>query len=80
MGKFGAVSYTHLDVYKRQGEHRLDPRPVTHVLADWGPAVLVADLRERQMIDATITAGHAFGGDLEAVTVHSALTLSLIHI
>lgn len=37
---------------------------------------LVADLRERQMIDATITAGHAFGGDFEAVTVHSALTLA----
>lgn len=34
---------------------------------------LVAELRERRLIDAVITAGHAFGGDYEAVTVFSAL-------
>lgn len=34
---------------------------------------LVAELRERQLLDVTITAGHAFGGDLEAINVHSAL-------
>ncbi|MEO7804181.1 MAG: DUF3866 family protein [Actinomycetota bacterium] len=34
---------------------------------------LVATLEERKVIDATITCGHAFGGDLESVNVFSAL-------
>ncbi len=37
---------------------------------------LVVDLRRVGLLDATVTAGHAFGGDLEAVTVASALTLA----
>ena len=37
---------------------------------------LVADLTERRLLVGSITAGHAFGGDLEAVTVASALTLA----
>jgi hypothetical protein len=37
---------------------------------------LVRALRERGVVDTTITAGHAFGGDLEAVTVPSALALA----
>ena len=37
---------------------------------------LVADLRGQGLLDATVTAGHAFGGDLEAVTVPSALALA----
>jgi hypothetical protein len=37
---------------------------------------LVADLRERGLVDGTVTAGHAFGGDLEAVGVPSALLLA----
>jgi hypothetical protein len=37
---------------------------------------LVVELRGRELISATITAGHAFGGDLEAVTVASALTMA----
>jgi len=37
---------------------------------------LVADLRERSLLDLTITAGHAFGGELEAVSVPSALGLA----
>jgi hypothetical protein len=37
---------------------------------------LVVALRDRRLIDGTITAGHAFGGDLEAVTVASALSLA----
>jgi hypothetical protein len=36
----------------------------------------VAELRERALIDLTVTAGHAFGGDLEAVGVPSALQLA----
>ncbi len=38
---------------------------------------LVADLCERSLLCGTITAGHAFGGDLEAVTVPSALHLAV---
>jgi hypothetical protein len=37
---------------------------------------LVARLRECGLLDATITAGHAFGGDYEAVSVHSALAVA----
>jgi hypothetical protein len=37
---------------------------------------LVAALREKGVLDATVTAGHAFGGDLEAVSVPSALVLA----
>lgn len=37
---------------------------------------LVAGLRDRGLLDATVTAGNAFGGDLEAVTVASALALA----
>lgn len=34
---------------------------------------LAADLREKGLIDCTITAGQAFGGELEAINVHTAL-------
>jgi hypothetical protein len=37
---------------------------------------LVADLKKVGVIDATITAGSAFGGDVEAVTVPAALVLA----
>jgi hypothetical protein len=37
---------------------------------------LVHTLRTRGIVDTTITAGHAFGGDLEAVSVPSALALA----
>ena len=37
---------------------------------------LVQAMRDASLIDATITAGHAFGGDLEAVSVPSALALA----
>jgi len=38
---------------------------------------LVADLRVRGLLDGTVTAGHAFGGDLEAVSVPAGLQLSV---
>lgn len=38
---------------------------------------LVADLRVRGLLDGTVTAGHAFGGDLEAVSVPAAMQLSV---
>jgi Protein of unknown function (DUF3866) len=34
---------------------------------------LAGELRETGLVDGTVTAGQAFGGDLEAVTLHSAL-------
>lgn len=37
---------------------------------------LVVDLRAKGMVESTVTAGHAFGGDLEAVTVASGLLLA----
>ena len=37
---------------------------------------LVVAMAEAGIVDGTVTAGHAFGGDLEAVTVASALTLA----
>jgi len=37
---------------------------------------LVHDLRRAGVLDATVTAGHAFGGDLEAVSMPSALALA----
>lgn len=61
-----------------------DRRPdltVVYVMTD-GAALplalsdLVAELRERALLDGTVTAGHAFGGDLEAVTVPSAMVLA----
>ena len=38
---------------------------------------LIWDLQSRQFIAGTVTAGHAFGGDLEAVSVPSALGLAV---
>src|SRR4051794_17050926 len=51
---------------------------VTYVMTDGAalPLVLsdlVVDLRRAALLDATITSGHAFGGDLEAVSVPGAL-------
>lgn len=37
---------------------------------------LVADLRARSLLDATVTCGHAFGGDFEAVSIFSALAVA----
>jgi hypothetical protein len=37
---------------------------------------LVAALRERALLDATVTCGHAFGGDYEAVSIFSALAVA----
>lgn len=51
---------------------------VAYVMSDGGALPLawsrtVAGLREAGWLASTITAGQAFGGDLEAVTVHTAL-------
>lgn len=51
---------------------------IAFVMTDGGALPLalsdtVAELRERDLLDVTVTAGHAFGGDLEAVNLPSAL-------
>jgi hypothetical protein len=55
---------------------------VAYVMTDGGAlplalSDLVATLRDGGLLDVTVTAGHAFGGDLEAVTVASALDLAV---
>ncbi|GAB3167366.1 DUF3866 family protein [Myceligenerans halotolerans] len=57
--------------------HRPPPR-IAYVMTDGGalPAAFsrtVAALREAQWLDTCITAGQAYGGDLESVTVHTGL-------
>jgi hypothetical protein len=37
---------------------------------------LVHELREKRLLDATVTCGHAFGGDFEAVSIYSALAVA----
>ncbi len=54
---------------------------ITYVMTDGAALpIVISDLVEAMarlgLIDATITAGHAFGGDLEAVSVPSALALA----
>src|SRR5699024_9872296 len=54
---------------------------VTYVMNDGAALPLwfsraVAGLREAGWVDATVSAGQAFGGEHETVTVHSALVLA----
>jgi hypothetical protein len=61
--------------------HLVPAATIAYVMTD-GAALplalsdMVVRLREATALDTTITAGHAFGGDLEAVSVPSALTLA----
>lgn len=61
--------------------HRPDAR-VVYVMTD-GAALplalsdLVVSMRDSGLVHATVTAGHAFGGDLEAVSAPSALALAV---
>jgi hypothetical protein len=54
------------------------PAKVAYVMTD-GAALplalsnLVRDLKQKQLLDLTVTAGQAFGGDLEAVSIPTAL-------
>lgn len=57
---------------------------IAYVMTDGGSLPLalsdvVHQLRATGLVDLTITAGHAFGGDIEAVNVHSALALARHH-
>lgn len=54
---------------------------VSYIMTDGGAlplafSRLVSALREKALIDTVITCGHAFGGDLEAVNVYSALCVA----
>ena len=54
---------------------------IAYVMTDGGSLPLalsdtVHQLRTQGLLDLTITAGHAFGGDVEAVNVHAALALA----
>jgi hypothetical protein len=57
---------------------------IVYVMTDGGSLPLalsdtVHELRSLGLLALTITAGHAFGGDVEAVNVHSALALAAHH-
>lgn len=61
--------------------HRAPAARVAYVMTDGGALPLamsdvVAQLRERDLLCGTVTAGHAFGGDVEALNVPSALALA----
>src|SRR6185312_2333836 len=65
-------------LYGQSRTSAADPPRVAYVMTDGGalPAWFsrtVAGLREAGWLAATVTAGQSFGGDLEAVTVHSGL-------
>lgn len=62
-------------------KHAAPGRRLAYVMTD-GAALplalsdLVHALVDRDLVDTTITCGHAFGGDLEAVSVYSALVVA----
>ncbi len=62
-------------------KHEQPERRLAYVMTD-GAALpvalsdLVAALRAAGLVDGVVTAGHALGGDLEAVSVHGALALA----
>jgi len=62
-------------------KHAAPGRRLSYVMTDGGAlplalSDLVADLRAKSLLDATVTCGHAFGGDHEAVNLHSALQVA----
>lgn len=62
--------------------HAAPTRRLVYVMTDGASlpialSDLVVAMRERALLTGTVTAGHAFGGDLEAVTVASALGLAV---
>ena len=68
-------------LYAEYGTGAADSVRVAYVMTDGGalPAWFsrtVAGLREAGWVTATITTGQSFGGDLEAVTVHSGLLVA----
>lgn len=57
---------------------KLKPLKLVYLMSDGaalplGFSKIVGELKKRKLLDCTITFGHAFGGDLEAVNIYSAL-------
>ena len=77
--------HSQLGVVAAAVDHERPGTRVVYVMTD-GAALplalsdLVADLTDKKLLHSTITAGHAFGGDLEAVTVPSAIVLADHHL
>ncbi len=64
---------------------RVGRRRVVYVMTDAGALAarfsrLIPAMKEAGLVDAVVTAGQAFGGDLEAVTLHSALAAARAHL
>ena len=62
-------------------KHLAPERRIVYVMTDGGAlpialSDLVAELRRTGLVDATVTAGQAFGGEYEAVGIHSALQVA----
>ena len=62
-------------------KHARPDARLVYVMTDGGAlpialSDLVCELRERGLLDATVTCGHAFGGDYEAVSVYGALAVA----
>jgi hypothetical protein len=66
-----AVAVKHAAPHARVVYVMTDGAGLPLVLSD-----LVATLRDRGLVDATVTCGHAFGGDFEAVSIFSALAVA----
>jgi hypothetical protein len=66
-----AVAFKHLAPERRLAYVMTDSAALPLALSD-----LVADLRRAGLLDLTVTAGQAFGGEVEAVNVPSALLLA----
>jgi hypothetical protein len=66
-----AVAFKHLAPDARLVFVMTDGAALPLALSD-----LVFALRERDLLDTTITCGHAFGGDYEAVSIYSALAIA----
>ncbi|MHB0885109.1 MAG: DUF3866 family protein [Bacillota bacterium] len=69
------------------GDRDRDGRPprVVYVMTDAGALAarfsrLIPAMKEAGLVDAVVTAGQAFGGDVEAVTLHSALAAARAHL
>lgn len=67
-----AVAFKHLAPGRRLAFVMTDSAALPLALSD-----LVAELRAKALLDVTISSGQAFGGDLEAVNVRSALDVAV---
>ena len=73
--------HSHVACVAAAFKHASTDRRLTYVMTDGGAlplalSDLVADLRAASLLDATVTCGHAFGGDYEAINLHSALEVA----